>query len=538
MRYCERCNNFFSDDSEICPNDQLQLSDFELKQLVGKTIDGKYLVEKLLGVGGMGAVFRARHTFINNDVAIKVIHPQLAIDRSIVERFLREARAAATIDHPNAIRVSDFGRVGDMLYLVMEFIQGSSMKDYLETKGCLTISETAKILSQVCAALDVAHSYQIVHRDLKPDNIMLKQNQRGEMIVKVVDFGIAKVKANDSQNEALTNVGMIIGTASYMSPEQCQGAIVDWRSDIYSLGVIAFEAITGQRPFTAPSAMQVIVKHIVDPPPTLRSFCPEVPIEIERVVLRALEKHPADRYESAGEFALALSAAVTICQLDEPIAKSNLQANGRYQTVNLDNEKTMIKPANMVIATSDNGKTVIDAVEPAVLPTNGNRTVIGAVSQPQQLLNPNHTIRSVTSVKSSVNTQADANGEKRKKPKLLIVIDSRAIVMLLKHQLQQAGFEVITVLESIEATVTALREQPDLMILGMDMPHLSGPELCTLIKTKPSMAEVARVPILLYSSLGEKELAEKADSCQADGYIHKTWNVDRITSHLNSFLNQ
>src|SRR5436190_1162839 len=150
MKHCSRCNNFFSEEIETCPTDNLALTEFDITSLVGHTIDGKYKVEALLGMGGMGAVFRARHTFIGNDVAIKVIHPELALDRSIVERFLREARAAAAIDHPNAIRVSDFGRAGDMLYLVMEYIQGETMKDLIARKKQLKIGETVLILAQVC----------------------------------------------------------------------------------------------------------------------------------------------------------------------------------------------------------------------------------------------------------------------------------------------------------------------------------------------------------------------------------------------------
>jgi len=212
------------------------------------------------------------------------------------------------IDHPNAIKVTDFGKANGLLYLVMEFIQGYSLSSVIRKKGYMLPAITANIMGQVCAALDAAHSHNIIHRDLKPDNIMIKQNDLGQLVVKVLDFGIAKIKATaEEKSSSLTREGAIIGTLNYMSPEQCRGEeMIDARSDIYSLGVVVFEMLTGKLPFTAPTPTGVAVKHIVDPPPTLRSFIPEIPEQVERVVLKALEKEPSARFRRAGDFASEL----------------------------------------------------------------------------------------------------------------------------------------------------------------------------------------------------------------------------------------
>ena len=306
MKYCPKCQKSYPDSSEVCPDDNNKLADFDVGSLIGKVIDGKYEILNLLGLGGMGGVFRARHVFINNEVAIKLINPKLASHEEIVERFLREARAAALIDHPNAVKVTDFGRAEDMLYLVMEFVPGYNLTQLIRKKGHLSPSTTANIMSQICAALDDAHAKKIIHRDLKPDNVMIKVD-RGKHIVKVFDFGIAKMVIEGNQDNSITRAGTIVGTVNYMSPEQCRGeSAIDFRSDIYSLGVVAFEMMTGRLPFTAPTPTGLAVKHIVDPPPSMRSIVSEIPDSVDKAVLRALNKEPNDRYSSAGAFATEL----------------------------------------------------------------------------------------------------------------------------------------------------------------------------------------------------------------------------------------
>jgi eukaryotic-like serine/threonine-protein kinase len=307
--------NFKIDEDSIFTQIQSQSHDATTKSIIGQTIDGKYRVESLIGMGGMGAVYRARHTFINNEVAIKVIRPREGMSNKTAERFLREARAAGMIDHPNAIKVTDFGHSGEMLYLVMEFVQGQSLDNLIQIAGHLSPELTAEIMGQICAALDAAHSRNIVHRDLKPENIMIKQNDLGQRIVKVLDFGLAKLKAEEDFIPSLTSADTVVGTLSYMSPEQCKGEeVLDLRSDIYSLGVVAFEMLTGKLPFVSTRPTGLLSKHMFDHPPRLRSIKPSIPENVERAVLRAMAKSPEDRFQSAGEFASELSKAVRTSQ--------------------------------------------------------------------------------------------------------------------------------------------------------------------------------------------------------------------------------
>lgn len=519
MRYCGQCRSFFAADIKNCPRDNFVLEEMDIKGLVGKELDGKYSVEGLLGVGGMGAVFKARHSFIGNEVAIKVIHPEMAMDKSVTERFLREARAAATIDHVNAIRVSDFGKIGDMLYLVMEFIQGESMKEYLERKKRLDLNETVHIMNQVAAALDVAHSFQIVHRDLKPDNIMFKTGLRGERVVKVVDFGIAKLKsASDNAKEALTSVGTIIGTAKYMSPEQCQAAPIDHRSDIYSLGVMVYEALTGQCPYGEANGMQVIVKHIIEPPPSPRSLNPDIPEPVEKVILKALSKQPGTRYSSAGEFTTDLTTASGgFCDLTKGT-----------QTTLLSNQQASSAP----VAQQAGNQTIASPIQaPSAQAQAGNQTIVSPIQSPIPAQQGGQTI--IGSISSLPQSVVGVGG---KRPKILIVLESKAILMLFKHQMQQAGYEVAFVMNSLEAVNAINTEKPEIIILGVELSQLSGPDLCRMIKTKPELAQFAKTPVLLYSAMSEEDLSSKVKECQADGYIHKTWNMDRVTKELSPYV--
>jgi serine/threonine-protein kinase len=516
MKYCGQCRSFFAGEIKNCPRDSATLEEMDIKSLVGKELDGKYAIEKLLGVGGMGAVFKAKHAFIGNEVAIKVIHPEMAMDKSVTERFLREARAAATIDHVNAIRVSDFGKVGDMLYLVMEFIAGESMKDYLERKPRLDLNETVHIMNQVAAALDVAHNFQIVHRDLKPDNIMFKTGLKGERVVKVVDFGIAKVKsASDNAKEALTSVGTIIGTAKYMSPEQCQASPIDHRSDIYSLGVMVYEALTGQCPYGDANGMQVIVKHIIEPPPKPRSLNPNIPEAVEKVILKALAKQPSARYNSAGEFTEELTtAAGAYCDLSQG-TQTGLLSVQAYPT-----GQSSAPASNQTIASP------IQA--PTVGANAGNQTIISPVQSPMPVRQAIHTMIASAPV---INTGG-------KRPRAMVVLEGKGIIALLKIQIQQAGFEVLVQMSSPEAITAIPAEKPDLIILGVELSQLSGPDLCSMIRTKPEMAQVAQTPVLLYSGMAEDELGQKVRECGASGYVHKTWNGQKLIDALSPYLNR
>ncbi len=275
--------------------------------LLGSTIAAKYRLDAKIGAGGMGAVYRATRLLIGDEVAIKVLHA-VQHDPNAVERFRREAQAAARLKHPNAVNVYDFGITEDGLeYLVMELVEGESLREIVTQKGPLNVSACAEILTQVCAALDEAHRRNIIHRDIKPDNIIV--NSAGaEIRVKVLDFGIAKLR--DDTTNTLTQAGNVLGTPHYMSPEQCLGEELDGRSDIYSLGIVLFEVLVGRVPFSSPVATAVVIQHVNQAPPSLRSVNASISPAVDEVVLRALAKSRQARPQSARELAEYFDTAV------------------------------------------------------------------------------------------------------------------------------------------------------------------------------------------------------------------------------------
>ena len=316
--------------------------------LVGVLVDGKYRIEKELGRGGMGAVYRARHVGTERTVALKVISSRLVGNSELVERFSREARAAGQLRHPNVVNVTDFGfwqrDHGPIAYLVMEYLDGISLGEVLKEEKKLPLPWVVEILEQVCVAMEKAHGRGIVHRDLKPDNVWLEPNDLGGYTVKVLDFGLARLadarpepeiapdqstvlrgpatpeasripvregqeaSASHSGSPALTTAGSILGTPHYMSPEQCLGQPVDHRADIYSLGVIAYEMLTGERPFSGKTITEIINSHVNEPPPPAHEKRSSVPGAVSELVGRAMAKRPEDRPAGAAGFASALRA--------------------------------------------------------------------------------------------------------------------------------------------------------------------------------------------------------------------------------------
>jgi serine/threonine protein kinase len=277
--------------------------------LLGRTIEGKYRIDSKLGAGGMGAVYRAHRLLIGDEVAVKILHPQHVSEPQATERFRREAQAAARLKHPNAVSIYDFGVTADgLVYLVMELIEGQSLREIIKQQGPLTPSAAAEVISQACAALDEAHRQQIVHRDLKPDNIIVKPMLNG-LRVKVLDFGIAKLRDMAASN--LTQTGSVMGTPHYMSPEQCLGEELDSRSDIYSLGVVLYEMLVGVVPFNSPTSTAVVVQHVNQTPPSLRTMNLSISPAVEAVVLHALAKKREDRPQSATALANEMTTAVS-----------------------------------------------------------------------------------------------------------------------------------------------------------------------------------------------------------------------------------
>jgi serine/threonine-protein kinase len=275
---------------------------------VGDIIDGRYRVDRVLGVGGMGVVVAARHVKLGERVALKLLHPRLLGSREAVERFQREARAAARIKSHHVARVTDVGELeSGAPYMVMEYLQGIDLDAWLRDRGALSVAQAVTVVLQVCEALAEAHVLGIVHRDLKPANLFCVEHGDGHFTVKILDFGISKVMDPESDHK-LTAVQSIMGSPIYMSPEQMQRKRnVDARSDIWSLGVILFELVTRRPPFEAESVAELAVQIATEPTPKLRERKTDAPEALEQVIVRCLEKEREARFQNVGELAMALS---------------------------------------------------------------------------------------------------------------------------------------------------------------------------------------------------------------------------------------
>ncbi|RYZ61290.1 MAG: serine/threonine protein kinase, partial [Proteobacteria bacterium] len=303
MRQCPQCSTLCDLTHAFCPMCGFPVGKLEEDSedpLVGRTLPGGYAVLELVGVGGMGRVYRAEQTALGRTVAVKVIHPHLLGEENTAARFITEARASSLLNHPNSVSVIDFGKTDQgELYLVMEFLRGKDLAKVAYEEGPLSFRRIVRILVQVLAALSEAHHLGIIHRDLKPENIILETARQGGDFVKVVDFGLAKMR--EGTMRGITNPGIVCGTPEYMSPEQGRGDPLDARSDVYAVGVVLYQLLTGQLPFEAESPTQVVIMHLTEPPPDPRRVAPErrIPEPIANVCLAALEKDVQARYASA-----------------------------------------------------------------------------------------------------------------------------------------------------------------------------------------------------------------------------------------------
>jgi formylglycine-generating enzyme required for sulfatase activity len=300
------------------------LDAFDVDALCGQVFDDRYRLEEKLGEGAHGVVFRASQLDIDRTVAIKILHPAKVLHPNVlsevvdvrdywlscVVRFQREARAAGRLRHPNIVAVTDFGHAdGDLVYMVMEYLHGASLREIVKDRAPLPLGFTVRIMHQVCWAVEAAHRQGVIHRDLKPGNIVVETVEGLGEIAKVCDFGIAKLtRLVDDDITNLTDTGAFLGTPKYMSPEQCAGGKLDARSDVYSLGMVLYEMLTGELPFSG-TAFAVALQHATMPPRSPRQLVSGVSQAVEEVILRALEKNPALRHQSAIELAAELECA-------------------------------------------------------------------------------------------------------------------------------------------------------------------------------------------------------------------------------------
>ncbi len=310
MNTCPRCNGTFPEDVGTCPHDGEPLVAVSEEDLPPGFMVGEYRVEKKLGEGGFGAVYRAVHHLIHKAVAIKVLNRVASADPSMVSRFTSEARVVNQIRHRHIVDIFAFGKLPDgRHYHVMELLDGVPLDEHLHARGRLSFEEAHPIFRGVARALSAAHAAGVVHRDLKPANVFLVRDEDTGFVPKLIDFGIAKL--SDDQSAHKTKTGAMMGTAYYMSPEQCRGKGVDARTDIYAFGVMVHVTLTGQKLFDGESVMDVVMKQITEAPGRMSSVCPAVPAALDEPVLRMLEKDPARRPQTILEALSALEAAAS-----------------------------------------------------------------------------------------------------------------------------------------------------------------------------------------------------------------------------------
>ncbi len=322
--YCSSCGNKVAGSVRFCPRCGASQTPYEKamlawqEKLIGASIGGRYRIDEKIGAGGMGTVYRARRLLIGDDVAVKILHLEIMSDPHAVERFRREAQAAARLKHSNAVMIYDFGVSEDgLFYLVMELVEGESLRHIIRERGPLSPQMAAHIVSQVCAVLEDSHRNNIIHRDLKPDNIIVTTTAEG-FRVKVLDFGIAKLRDISNTSANITKSGAMMGTPHYMSPEQCMGEELDGRSDIYSLGIVLYEMLTGVVPFNSPVSSAVVVQHVTQQPPPLRAINVSVSPAVEAVVMSALEKQREARPQTATALTEQLAAAISSGLITQP----------------------------------------------------------------------------------------------------------------------------------------------------------------------------------------------------------------------------
>lgn len=362
-KLCLACNRQYEDAAiSHCPHDSTQLVNLgrdEVQQWLGKTINGKYKVLEAVGKGGMGTVFRAEQLGLGRFVAVKMLKAQLSEDKVSVKRFEQEATASAALQHSNLIMLHDFGMIDDKQpYLVMEFLEGESLASIIKEHGSVNPVRCLRIFTQVMEGLKAAHQKGVVHRDIKPSNIILTKDEHATDIVKVVDFGLAKLMPwSGKESQHLTKTGEVFGSPIYMSPEQCQGKKLEPSSDIYSVGVTLYEALTGAPPFKGRNVVETASMHISSQPPPFELKRPDLRLsnKLQSVIFKALDKEPSRRYLNMDDFKKALTDAISgpeanggfrgeneaadvPVEATQPVRKSDLE---NCKPVNLSNQRQM-----------------------------------------------------------------------------------------------------------------------------------------------------------------------------------------------------
>lgn len=309
-KICSKCKVKLPPDSEECPYDG---SEAKEDKMIGTTFAERYEILSILGSGSGGTVYKARHRFMNRLAAIKVMHPELMADLDLLQRFRQEAAAACCLEHPNVIRVIDFGVANDgTAFMIQEYADGPTLREIIDADGAIPAPCAVEIFKQICLGMGFAHRAGIIHRDLKPSNVIISGYGSDELRVKIADFGVAKLVRHDTNSPVRTELGLVIGSPLYMSPEQCRGQALDKRADIYSMGCLMYEALTGYPPFVGKDVMEVMYSHVNLEVPSIAStpIGMHLPAILNGIVMKAVRKEPDSRYRSMEELMVYLDGAV------------------------------------------------------------------------------------------------------------------------------------------------------------------------------------------------------------------------------------
>ena len=462
MKHCTTCNEKFDDSISFCPNDGEVLEE-DSGSLVGKALDGQYQIEALLGKGGMGAVYRARHILLGDRVAIKIMPPEMRSNTEWLRRFQREGQAARRFRHPNAVTVYDLRTSSEgTIYLVMEYVEGNTLDVELRKRGKFTPAEAVAVLRPIMGVLNAAHAMGVVHRDLKPENIMIgKATTGGEPVVKLLDLGIAKLRevagAEKTGNTNLTVAGQMLGTPYYMSPEQWGelphdgNSEIDGRADIYSLGCVLYEIIAAKRPFNGMTLAELRRQHVSITPEPLHQVTPNVPESFSRVIARSIAKDRDQRQSTAGELEQELLSALSA---EGIFASPSLSALPSESSPGV--SSGVVTSAHQTAATMVTGVDNVDAEIPsqaATMPT--------VIAQPKAPASP--TIASGIAMQAPLPAKvsplpAPAAVAPQKKSSALLIAGAGLVVLLLIAGV--GGYFVMNKMMNTPAANTAKTDTP------------------------------------------------------------------------------
>lgn len=466
-----------------------------------QVIADKYELIRELGEGATGKVYLVKHRELGVQYALKLLNRVLSADTRFIERFKREAEVMERFTHPGSIRLRDFGKTSDGLYyMTMDYCNGQLLKDVIDNRGCVPPVQTLKIMSQVLDVMGSAHQTGVVHRDIKPDNIMLEATQDGRIVVKVLDFGIAKLKEQMDLESSVTMEGASIGTPRYMSPEQANGeSALDHRVDIYAGGILMYELLAGKVPFKGDTVVQTLLMHLMKPPPP---FDPAlgVPQFIEAIVLRALQKNRDERYQSAEEFKLACDRALEKLQVEnkntsESFSSTALAMAKQLHDAPIREPGSVKKPKDLL---------AIEA-KPAPAP----------IELKQVAEEPVESAQLVGSADESVVVESSTADDKEP-TKILCLDDNEMILNILAFVLEKAGYSVITTTESSMAHHYLFHNNIRLLVSDVQMPGLPGTKICKMLKES-----VKNLKVVLFSNINERELEKLSNENRADAWISK-----------------